>query len=299
MGPRTPDLFRFGFEILNVMSMSVEIFIRHSFGERYVNWIRFIFSLLMLQSVLGILRFFGALPFIGTGNYPTVSSYFWYSFVGLTIYHLFRIWWRNKKGIPWHSRSFGISHLSFLPFNDNVLYRVVEPMACLTVSWLLHPISPFTANWLLVSSFCLLIKNNLLYNIQRGRVLDLIDGRIEAAVMAGTMEGTDKRKTAGWSNIVTMPQDLDSVPKDHAADEATTISSPQDFAATVAALMEGTDMASSRLDDGASDADTFNDDAAVGAVTSEDQSLLPLSDLRAEGVIEPQNGAPTHDLHSS
>ena len=238
MGPKTPDLFKFLFEILNVLSFSVEVYTRHSFGERYINWLRFIFAMLLLNTIMGFFRMLYMLPLIGGGIYPQMSSLFWYSFIGLTLYHLYQIWQRNRRGIAWHSRSFGVSRLEFLPLNDAMLYRFVEPLACIVVSFVLRPFSPFTANWLLISSFCLLIKNNLIFNAARGRVLDVIDGRIEAAVMAGDLEGQDKRKTAGWSQVVAVSTDLD-FSKQRAAAEAAPMETADSFAAAVAELMDG------------------------------------------------------------
>lgn len=235
LSPRSPDAFKILMEIVNILSFSVEAFTRREFGERYVNWLRFLLSLLFLNSFLGFLRFFHSLPLVGGGVYPELSSYFWYSFIFLSCYHLFRIWRRNRQGIAWHSRSPGISHLSFLGINDAILFRFIEPMLCLAVSFILGPVSPLTSNWIFVSSLCLLIKNNVIFNNMRGKVLDVIDGRIEAAVIAGKLEGNDKRKTAGWSNVVAMPTDLDLGDETSDGEEI-----DADFEAVVAQMMDTT-----------------------------------------------------------
>ena len=239
ISPRMPDPLKVLYEILNVLSFSVEVFTRHEFGERYISWLRFILSLVIINSFIGVLRIFHSLPFVGGGSYPQMSSLFWYSFLCLSSYHLFRIWRRNRKGIAWHSRSSGLSHLAFLPLSDAILFRWVEPLLCITASFLLRPISPLTANWLLISSLCLLIKNNIVFNTWRGRVLDVIDGRIESAHISGKVDGKDKRKSAGWSNMVSIPTDLGFESDEPEAAEVQEVAGTDDFAATVAQLMDG------------------------------------------------------------
>ena len=232
MGPKTPDITKVMFEILHTLSIPNEIYMRREFGERYMNWIRFICSLLIINFCLGTLRFFHSLPLVGGGVYPQLSSYYWWGFIGLSMYHLFRIWQRNRRGITWHSYSFGISHFAFLGLSDAILYRWVEPLICITASLLIRPYSSFTANWILISAICLLIKNNYVFNRMRDRVLDVVDGRIEAAIMSGKLEGKSKHKTAGWSQIVTVPTTLGL------EDDTDEITTEEDFAATVTQIMD-------------------------------------------------------------
>ncbi|MEM7125671.1 MAG: hypothetical protein AAF702_05055 [Chloroflexota bacterium] len=232
MGIKSPDPFKAVFECVHTLGLPAEMFLRGEFGERYLNWIRFISSLLIINFFLGFLRFFHSLPLVGGGVYPQINSYFWWAFVSLSCYHLIRIWLRNRRGVKWHSYSFGISHFAFLGLSDGLLYRVVEPMIAITASLLMRPYSSFTANWILISAICLFIKNNMLFNHMRGRVLDVIDGQIEAEVMSGKMEGKSKKQTAGWSQIVSVSPSLDV---DEETDEVATV---DDFEATVAALMD-------------------------------------------------------------
>jgi hypothetical protein len=230
--------------ILHVISASVEVYIRREFGERYIGWVHFFLSLILLNIVMTAFRIIYFLPMIGGGIYPKLSSIYWYSFIFLTGYHMLRIWLRNRQGIAWHSRSPGISYLSFLPIDQWILYRFVEPALCIAFSLAIRPLAPFTGNWLLFASLCLLIKSNLIFNVARGRVLDVVDAQIEAKVMSGELAGQDKRQSAGWSPVMVEPAILS------ASTEATALPDQDDFAAMVAArLNRGTDVATEAATD--------------------------------------------------
>lgn len=221
--------------ILHVISFSVEIYVRREFGERYIGWLHFLFTLILLSVIISVFRFLYFLPLIGGGVYPQISGLYWYGVIFMTGYHMLRIWQRNRQNIPWHSRSPGISFLSFLPVDDWVLYRFIEPALCILMSMVIRLFVPFTGNWLLLASVCLLIKNNIIFNIARGRVLDVIDAQIETKVMSGELAGNDKRQTAGWSSIMVMPALPESI-----SDASTALPKPDqsDFAALVQATLE-------------------------------------------------------------
>jgi hypothetical protein len=197
--------------ILGWLSVSVEVFIRRDFGERYLTWLRLLLGYMAMDLFTLIPRIiFTFVPFVSINVVP-VSSLFFKGFVVLALYHQWRIWRRNRKGIAWHSESFGISRLAFLPVSDWILYRFVEPLLCLVIGLFLRYLDPATGIWLIIASIALFVKNQMVFSAQRGRFLDVIDARIESAAMQGVLQGSSKKDSAGYSVMPVPAADFFSV----------------------------------------------------------------------------------------
>jgi len=196
--------------LLGWLSVSVEVFLRREFGERYLSNIRLTLGFIMLVFV-GFSGFIFGL--IGRSNRNTQSTsggwggwvftLFFIAFLVLSAMHRWRIRSRNRKGIEWHSLSFGISWLSGVaPWGDWTLYTVVEPLVVLVLG-IVFGLLGFTATtlWLLMSAIALFIKNQMIYMQHRDRILDLMDNRIEARNFQPSLQGAPKQKTAGFSVV--------------------------------------------------------------------------------------------------
>jgi hypothetical protein len=214
--------------ILSWLSVSLEVFIRRDFGERYLNWLRLFLGYIAMDLFTLIpTLIFSLIPFMAR-QYLPVSSYFSYGFLILGAYHQFRIWQRNRRGIQWHSQSFGISRLAFLPISDWVLYRFVEPGGCFLVGFLIRQFDPVTGFWLMMASIALFIKNQMVYAALRGRFLDIMDSRIESAAMQGLMQGKSKRESAGFSVVAPPMMDFLAGDAEETIDIAATVSETLD-----------------------------------------------------------------------
>lgn len=209
------------FEIfLGWFSLPLEILLRRDFGERYLSIIRFFIA----ATFVGLSRSVITLISFATG-YNTFAYLVGWVVFGLFIFHRWQIRKRKKSGTPWHSMSFGVSHLDGLVrwvarenipmlspmvrnWDDYTLYRWVEPGLCLMVSWFFWYFDPGLSVYLLISTAALFLKNQIDYNQQYNQYLDQIDAQIEAEYMQMAIDGLPKTQTGGFS-IVTAPNPID------------------------------------------------------------------------------------------
>lgn len=220
-------------EILGPFAISLEIFIRKDFGERYLTLTKFIVALLTLWAF----RFMYQLTrwtvvslsapesfLFGTRRgfqLPTFMPLFVCGFIVLCTWHFLRIKQRNGRNEQWYSRSFGISHLDrLLPLFrwwervpligtevDNwFLYRFIEPGVFILLGSVLQIIDPILGTWLLISSVALLLKNNTIYAKEREWYLDEIDSQIRATYSAAVTQRKPVQETKGYS-VVPVPMD--------------------------------------------------------------------------------------------
>lgn len=198
--------------ILGWLSISLEVLIRKEFGERYLSIIRFFVAI----SVAGIFKLMVAL----FGGFSWLTWLFgWLVFI-FFIRHRLRIMKRHKHRIIWHSMSFGISRFEWIlnlarkfkvpiisQWNDWTLYRWIEPGYGFLLGAFLWPLDEGLAFYILVSTFCLFVKNQMVYYEQYNRFLDILDARIEAQYYQEAENGRPKQKTAGYS-IVSFPTEM-------------------------------------------------------------------------------------------
>lgn len=192
------------------MSVTIEVFIRRDFGERYLNLLRVMSALILMRSFMGLYWLRSAIldvipEAMRPDTAPTfVFNWFQVAFMAMALLHILFIFIRNRQGTLWHSQSFGMSFLSFLPINDWVLYRYIEPALCFGFGYWLHARDPLLGGWIQWSSVALFLSNNLVYNQARSRVLDIVDSQIEGTFfqkMASGEKTGSKRETAGFSVI--------------------------------------------------------------------------------------------------
>lgn len=234
--------------LLGWWSLPLELLIRKEFGERYLSLLR----IWIAWMLLGAFTFFYALYATFAGNPMAFFAYsgmthslfntgvegltfhlFYYAFLSGVVFHRYRIWKRTKDGVVWLSTSFGISHLSALPWHllrriptigqwitvdDYFLYRFVEPALCFVLGRLLYRLDGLTGSFVVISAVALFIKNNLAYAEARGRVLDMIDAGIESQYLADALAGRPKETLAGFS-VVPVPVSglFDEAEPDYAA----------------------------------------------------------------------------------
>lgn len=119
--------------VLSWFSITVEVFLRFSFGERYLSVLRLLLAYLTFQVVEGL--YFLIVGLFGLGNpmswffsppsfgalfggniHSFLYQCFLYGFFSLSAAHLITIAKRENDGQAWHTASFGISWLSYLPW---------------------------------------------------------------------------------------------------------------------------------------------------------------------------------------
>jgi hypothetical protein len=210
--------------VLGWWSILVEVFLRRDFGERYLSWLRLLFAFGILTTIWRVTQFFTfwGIP-IFSSTPSTILSLFTVGFVICSAMHRLGIWLKNKKGEAWHSRSFGTSRLAALnlPFigtDDWMFYRLYEPLLCLLLAYIISHFDIVAGFIIGVSSVALLLKNNLVYLQQRGRILDLIDAKIEGIFYNEQAYGKPKQDVAGisvvkvvWPKLPPAPSSLDDI----------------------------------------------------------------------------------------
>jgi len=203
--------------LLGWLSVSVEVFLRRDFGERYLSNIRLTLSSIMLVLV----GFSGALAWVINQNVSDTPSaaiiadgwifgILLVAYVGLCLFHRWQIRRRNRLGIQWYSMSFGSSWIErFVSWDDWTLCTVVEPLFVFALAVLTFWLGlAATALWLLVGSIALFLRNQMVYMQNRDRILNLMDSRIEAGFFQSSLNGAPKRTTAGFSVVPFPPAQI-------------------------------------------------------------------------------------------
>ena len=177
--------------IVRVFSVTVEVFLRHSFGERYLN----IFNCYGAVILLAVgYQFFGR-------EEPLLWLYA-LAFILMCIVHRVSIWRRKKKGMRWHSRYAGTSYdfWQFLPFKQYTIQRYFEPALVLLLGFLIFNIfADPLGGWLVVSALSLAVSAQIDAARFRNQVLDVMDSQIESEQLnAAVVELKDPSQTEGF-----------------------------------------------------------------------------------------------------
>jgi hypothetical protein len=115
-------------------------------------------------------------------------------------------WKRIATGARWHTKSRGISFLAALPFPEHVVQRFVEPIFCIVAGFILMPtVSVMLGLWLAFSGACLGVLEGIIYDVQLNKMLDQLDGLVEAEVAAENnaffSQGQTERQTPGIESM--------------------------------------------------------------------------------------------------
>lgn len=210
------------FLIMQTFALTVEVFLRRKFGERYLDttMVMLGYGLLTLTSL-----FFGQThDFTGEGPNSLPLLVFAQAYLCVALMHKVETFHRNMKGERWHSQSEGLSHdalqvparlvagvisrivpVSLLgnDYRERLRYFVheqthlkFEPLLVLLLGALLHPHNGPLGFYLLLAGFAMLIKGELKRHDDRRNVLDLVDQSIEAQHQKDVMTGLKQPEEA-------------------------------------------------------------------------------------------------------
>lgn len=177
-------------------SVSLEVFLRTNFGERHLNWMRLYLAYSLMTVALMIAMAFGALDvwIIGFVGF----------YVGLSVFHVIHIQWKNRKGILWHSRMIGLSAIDVIirkligwKLPVWVLTCIAEPAAGFFAASFFGQLSPMLGLWLGLASFSLALRNMIVQSNLHAKELDYKDAQIEMLNLPKASAGYDVRDTAG------------------------------------------------------------------------------------------------------
>ncbi len=193
--------------ITGCFAISVAVFIRKDFGERYLSWLNLSFG----YSVVANFYFFGGLVGMLTRRGgSSLMGLFFLAFIAMSLYRRWEIAKKNNAGIEWHSMYLGTSLLP-LPFGREMIYKFLEPAIVFALGHLLWTFSGQVGLWLMLSALALFINNHIVFYHERRAVLDMRDAEIEAKYLQAALAGKPPSETAGFvvaeSSIKLMKQD--------------------------------------------------------------------------------------------
>lgn len=179
----------------DALCLSLEIFIRRRFGERYLTW-RIIastfFSVCVVFALIAVLYHIAKPDWSYDAPRSGAAEALWmFAFWLHCLWHKFVIWDRNRRGEQWYSyapgdafpfwRAMGISEIA--------TFRFAEPMAAVLVALACFAlgIGGSVNAWLLGSGLSLFVKRQLQYYTERRAVLDMIDSRARSERLRSAM----------------------------------------------------------------------------------------------------------------
>lgn len=206
-------------------SVTIEVFIRKDFGERYLSAYRLQLGFIVLGVYTLLLWMF---PVLSLFYRPVDEQYFPWELVPLLFYipvylvagrwHRFQIWYAEMyEGRMEYSRSIGRSlwFASFLgkrsgvlpPIDEYFLYQYVEPGVCFVIGWVLLllgmvslqaiPTQPL-GQWIMLASVALWFRNSVAISQEREEAQNLNDAHIRASFMARASQGQAPETLAGY-----------------------------------------------------------------------------------------------------
>lgn len=188
-------LFGFLWAIPDMFSISVEVVIRHRFGERYLTWGKIILSafgvaitLLVIQVFYAIGRFDGQ---HGVARSNDAQSFWFLVFWCAVIWHKGVMLWRRFRRDKWYSASPGDAWpvWSQLGLGELMVFRLIEPLFVCGLALIHLSIDGFIATWLGIGGMCLLVKRQLQYFADRNVILDMIDSRTRSERLREALSG--------------------------------------------------------------------------------------------------------------
>ena len=195
--------------VLGWFVMSVVVFLRRDFGERYLSWVNILFGMTAIGFFTGIGN---VLLSQGHNNLSWAIQLSYYGVVGLSVFHRVMIWRRNRKGELWHSYNPGTSLLQIPGLSEEAVAKWIEPAVLFFLSYLAGKLNDGPLHtWLLIGSFALLVHEQVSYHMQRQQFLDMRDALIESKNWSAVMSGKPPAQTHGYmiahTNLEMLQQD--------------------------------------------------------------------------------------------
>jgi hypothetical protein len=180
--------------IAGCFAVSVVVFTRKDFGERYLSWLDLSFG----YTIVANFTFLGSMfAFLTRWGGQGFMQLFWLAFIGASFYHRWQIHRKIKAGVPWHSMYMGTSILP-LPFSEEKIKKFFEPALVFAAGYVLAGLSGQVGVWLEISALALFICNHIAYYSERRAMLDMRDAGIEAQFIGAALKGRPASETAGF-----------------------------------------------------------------------------------------------------
>ena len=226
-------LYHIALLFLRMFTLSVEVFLRRQFGERYLTFMGILLGAWTFQIVAALWNFrpSSLIPIytlgfsFATPRLPQQEPEMVFDLVGFcvviyymaAVWHLIAIFMRNREGRLWHTRSSGLSwpiwnwvHLisKRLNFHQDFVKMYIEPALCIGASYGLERYSGhrnFPSTWLFIAGIALLIKGQVEYSERKKLLLDQLDSMIEGRELADALAGKILPDQSMGSQVIAAP----------------------------------------------------------------------------------------------
>ena len=163
-------------------AMPIIVLIRRKPGFRFLSPTKLFIMFLLLNG----LTVFGYTSG-RTSSVAIIQIFAWSTFILGLVKRQLR--WRGiKQGESWHTRSRGVSFLTFLPISDSNLKRWVEPIAVIVIGALLSVPFQLFGYYLILAGVCLFYFEAWDYDASLNMLLDQLDGLVDSEVMEGNIQ---------------------------------------------------------------------------------------------------------------
>ncbi len=184
--------------VARMFSVTVEVFLRRNFGERYLSGPVLVGGALAVQLVTASLA---GQPLLEPRGASLGAMLFLWAYASLCVGHKLVIWRRDRTGERWHSLSDGTSRRLFdhVPIAPRVVQLYVEPALVAVFGLALLFADRVLGAYLLLASLAFLVKGQLTQRRRREAWLDYVDKTIEAEELhAALVEQRPARETRGF-----------------------------------------------------------------------------------------------------
>jgi hypothetical protein len=197
-GAYAQSFFSFWNSFLRFFSLSLEIFFRNNFGERYFNLGALIAVCVALFLYTNVFCFFQVIV-LSTffGKDVLLIHRFTYAVIGVGILNLWSMHKRKKRGERIHSWYSGDSLLNFLPVSQHVLQLYIEPGLCFLIGFLFVP-DLILSQWIGIASVSMFLVRRSEWSRLDNFIHDALDREIEAKYLQeAILERKSPKETEG------------------------------------------------------------------------------------------------------
>jgi hypothetical protein len=227
-------LYHFALLLLRMFTLSVEVFLRRQFGERYLTISAILLGAWTFQLIAWLWNFapsslipvyslaFGFGSFGPSGGREPQAIFDLIGFCVViyymaAIWHLIAIFLRNREGLLWHSRSSGLSWPIWnwvnalgrkFHFQQDLVKMYMEPALCIAASGGMEKYTgqkTFLSAWLFLAGVALLLKGQVEWSERRKMLLDQLDSTIEAKELAAVIAGQTQPPKESGSSVLAAP----------------------------------------------------------------------------------------------
>ncbi|MBI4879417.1 MAG: hypothetical protein HY812_07115 [Planctomycetes bacterium] len=181
-----------------MFSVTVEVFLRRNFGERYLSGPVLVGGALAVHLVTTALA---GRPLLEPRGASLGAMLYLWAYASLCVGHKLVIWRRDRTGERWHSLSDGTSRRLFdhVPIAPRIVQMYVEPALVAVVGLALLLADRVLGGYLLLASLAFLVKGQMTHRRRREAWLDYVDKTIEAEELhAALVEERPARETRGF-----------------------------------------------------------------------------------------------------